>query len=129
MHISSTIRKQDSYGSGEFEAPRGGHKHRGIDFSINVHAVSSGEITKLGYPYSDDLSYRYVQITDVNGYDVRYFYIEPNVKVGDKIHAGAIIGQMQDLGKRYPGITPHWHFEVKDKNGNIVNPHDYLESL
>lgn len=129
IKLSAVQRTQDSYGNGEYQSPRGNHKHRGIDFAPQVHAVSAGEVTKLGYPYADDLSFRYVQVTDSDGFNARYFYVKPCVEVGDKVSAGQVLGLMQDLGKRYPNITPHYHFEVKDKNGVIVNPHNYLESL
>lgn len=128
IKLSAAVRKPDSFGDGEYGASRGDRKHNGIDFAPQVHAVSSGTVTKIGYPYGNDLTYFYVQITDNNGNDARYFYVQPCVKVGDKINAGQVIGIMQDLGKRYPGITPHFHFEVK-RSGEFLDPHQYLESL
>jgi len=128
IKMSATLRTQDDYGNGSFGAPRGTHTHQGIDFMPQVHAVSAGKVTKIGYPYGDDLSYRYVQITDLKGLDVRYFYINPGVEKGDEINAGQVIGTLQDLGKRYPNITPHFHFEVKLK-GKVVDPNEYLRQL
>jgi murein DD-endopeptidase MepM/ murein hydrolase activator NlpD len=136
IKISATARPDDNYGSGKFGAPRGVDNdtgepkfHNGIDYAPQVHALSAGEVTKLGYPYENDLSYRYVQITDEEGLRVRYFYISPAVKVGDMIHTGAVLGILQDLGKRYPNITPHYHLEIKDKQDNYINPEEYIRGL
>ena len=142
-------RGQDAHGSGAYLAPRGSHKHHGIDMCCSkgsyVLSVSAGRVTKIGFPYSQaragkDLSeweakkhnikksMRYVQVTDHNGYDVRYFYIEPLVKLGDRIEEDDILGQSQGLSKAYPAITDHFHFEVK-KDGEYVNPHEYLNVI
>jgi murein DD-endopeptidase MepM/ murein hydrolase activator NlpD len=120
-------RTQDKWGSGEFGAPRGDHTHHGIDYVCPVNseilAPVSGKVTKLGYPYADDLSFRYVQLTAVNGYDHRIFYILPCVRVGEEIKEGQTIGYSQDLGQRYPGITQHLHYEVKHA-GQYLNPEE-----
>lgn len=122
-------RGNDSWGSGEYGAPRGDRKHKGIDFNAcpntKIKSHVSGIVSKLGYPYEDDLSYRYIQITTEDGYDYRFFYIAPSVKVGQKIHKGDIIGRVQDLSTRYKGISNHFHFEVKI-NGEYLDPNNYL---
>ena len=60
------MRGTDVHGSGEWHATRGNRFHNGVDFSCypgtRILAPVSGLITKLGYPYGDDLGYRYVQI-------------------------------------------------------------------
>ena len=136
IKFSATIRQQDDYGSGEYGASRGSRLHKGVDFAPQVHAVTGGKVTKLGHPYANDLSYRYVQVTDKDGYRVRYFYVSPSVAIGDVINEGQILGLMQDLGRRYHGtkeaprtITPHFHFEVMDKRGACIDPITYLDSL
>lgn len=111
--------RSDKEGDGHYGASRGSRKHVGIDFiaSANepVPAPISGVITKLGYPYGDDLSYRYVQITDDAGKRVRCFYVEPSVRVGDSVRKGDQIGTVQTLQKRYGGrgMVDHVHLEVK----------------
>lgn len=129
MRIVAPTRKQDRHGSGEFGASRGSRRHNGVDKACYpgsiVLAVSAGEVTKLGYPYGDDLSFRYVQVTDAAGNDVRYFYVEPSVHVGQQVAAGDELGVSQPLGDRYEGITEHVHLEVK-RGGDYVDPIDYL---
>jgi len=115
----------DPHGSGEYGAPRGSRLHVGIDFECapgtQIQSPVHGHVTKIGYPYADDLAYRYVQITDATGHNHRVFYIQPLVEIGAKVSTGDTIGSSQDLTARYPGITPHCHYEIK-KDGIYTNP-------
>ena len=132
--VEPKIRGFDAQGSGAYLAPRGDHKHQGIDPVCKagdlIQSVSDGKVTKLGYPYSPNNEkkghLRYVQVTDSNGVDVRYFYIEPMVRLGDRIAAMDVLGSSQDLTSIFKGITQHFHFETKVK-GAIISPHDYLK--
>jgi len=118
-------RGADAHGSGEWGASRGSRVHRGVDFSCfagtKICSPVNGECTKLGYPYSDDLSFRYVEVTDESDKQHRFFYLSPIVAVGDSILIYQPIGEVQDLERRYPGITPHCHYEIK-RDGNYLNP-------
>jgi murein DD-endopeptidase MepM/ murein hydrolase activator NlpD len=133
LKIIPPLRGQDSQGSGAFGASRGSRTHNGIDIACmkgsQVLSVCAGKVTKLGYPYNPNDEkkghLRYVQVTDKDGNDVRYFYVKPSVKVGDTVLSDWIIGEVQGLTDIYEGITDHYHFEVK-KDGAIINPHDYL---
>ena len=129
MKIIPPTRKQDAHGSGEYLASRGDRQHMGVDKACYpgsiILAVSAGGVTKLGYTYADDLSFRYVQVTDYEGYDVRYFYVEPGVSEGQNIDKEDELGVSQSLDVRYSRITEHVHFEVI-KNGEYCNPDDYL---
>lgn len=125
--------RNDAQGAGHFGAPRGSRTHLGVDYACTpgaaVLAVEAGVVTRLGFPYGDDLSYRYVEITDADGKRARYFYVLPAVDEGDPVDAGEEIGFSQALGRRYEGITEHIHFEVKDHNGAICDPEEYLCSI
>jgi len=117
-------RGKDQQGAGHYGAPRGNRKHRGIDYACEpgslVFSPIAGLVTKLGYPYSHDLSFRYVEISDSNGIRHRVFYVYPTVIVGDFVTKSDTIGASQKLP--YEGITQHCHYEVKDKEGNYLNP-------
>ena len=118
----------DSYGSGAFGAKRGSRKHNGIDFKAPAGASLlspvAGEVSKLGYPYADDLSYRYVEITTKCGRQHRLFYVEPTVLIGEKIAVGESIGLVQDIAARYNEylMTNHVHYEIKTGLGEFINP-------
>lgn len=118
------VRKCDSFGCGHFGASRGSRTHNGVDLltppNKQIPSPVSGVVTKLGYPYGDDLSFRYVEITQQD-YKYRIFYVNPTVKVGDKVEQGSIVGMSQDLDKRYKGIPNHVHFEILT-NGRYVDP-------
>jgi murein DD-endopeptidase MepM/ murein hydrolase activator NlpD len=50
--------------------------------------------------------------------------------LGDKVQKGAIIGQMQGQQDKFPGITPHYHFEIMmAKSRHKINPGPVLEAL
>lgn len=132
--IKPPLRGHDKHGAGHFGAPRGDHAHKGIDMDCSkgseVLSVSDGRVTKIGYPYPpiDPLKghLRYVQVTDPKGYDLRYFYVSATVEVGDIVSELDSLGITQGLTDVYPGITDHYHFEVK-KDGEYINPNEYLK--
>lgn len=125
MLIKPPIRRQDAWGAGEHHASRGDRLHNGIDFCCypgsEVCSTVTGTVTKIGYPYSDDLSFRYVQVTDNSGLKHRYFYVSPSVDNGDVVTIGDTLGLSQKLGDRYQEITEHFHYEII-KDGKYLNP-------
>lgn len=133
MIIRAPQRIYDCHGSGRYGAPRGDRTHNGIDYvcwpDSEIFAVKDGFVTKIGYPYNPtDINkghFRYIQITDEDGFDARYFYVSPTVDLHDRIEKGFPIGLSQDLRPVYSGIIPHMHFEVKDPNGEYINPEEY----
>jgi len=128
MKLIAPLRGRDCFGLGHFGASRGERTHNGVDHACipnsQIFSPVEGEVTKLGYPYGNDLSFRYVQITTKEGYNVRVFYVKPRVSEGDHVNEDDIIGVSQELGKRYPKITEHVHLEVKDMQGRYVDPGD-----
>jgi murein DD-endopeptidase MepM/ murein hydrolase activator NlpD len=120
-------RGKDAYGSGEFGASRTGHIHAGVDYVASagqrVFAPISGVVTRIGQPYSDDGSFRYVEITNPQiGYKARVMYVGPQVREGERIELGEEIGRAQTLQRRYPrGITDHVHLEIARLNGGTMN--------
>lgn len=131
MFAALPIRQTDNYGSGLFGASRdgGSRTHKGVDFccypGTKILAPACGRVIKIGYPYGDDLSFRYVRIETVRGDIHTVMYISPLVEVGDSVIGGlTAIGESQDLQKRYPsGMTNHVHYDIK-KQGVYVDPTD-----
>lgn len=122
--IKAEKRGADQQGAGYFGAPRGNHTHNGIDYAMPpgsaVFSPVLGEVTKLGYPYSHDLSYRYVQITTEDGLKHRVFYVEPGVELGQVVGQNDVIGHSQRLP--YEGITQHVHYEIMVKKNVFIDP-------
>lgn len=134
--IICPTRGNDKWGSGEYLASRGGRKHNGVDKACYKGSVvltdQDGVITKIGYPYDPGSKkgyFRYVEVRSDAGMRVRYFYIEPCVKVGQRVATGDPIGVTQGLLEVYPGITDHYHFEVKNSDGKFIDPNKYLEGI
>lgn len=127
--IIPATRGRDKQGAGYFGASRdgGSRRHNGVDFVATPgdswRSLSVGVVTKIGYPYSHDLSFRYVQVTDDHDIDVRYFYVDPEVHEGQSINVGDILGTVQRLP--YEGITQHVHVECR-RHGKYYEPHRYL---
>ena len=131
--ITGTLPKRmnDPWGSGEFGAPRGNRTHKGIDYACyprtEIQTPVSGTVTKLGYPYGDNLKFRYVEVTADDGMRHRLFYVEPDIKRGAEVSAGDIVGISQDISSRYrdeskPAMINHVHYEILDDAGDPVNP-------
>jgi murein DD-endopeptidase MepM/ murein hydrolase activator NlpD len=139
MFIQPPLRVVDNWGQGHYGAPRGSRKHKGKDFACYpgsiIRSVKSGIVTKIGYPYDDDNDhdgkpdFTYVEITDTNGCKARYFYVKPCIAKGEWAYRGDVIGETQELGKKYEGITEHMHFEVKNEDGIFFDPDYYSEDL
>ncbi|MEM1437151.1 MAG: M23 family metallopeptidase [Pseudomonadota bacterium] len=130
MHLIGTLppRIPDKQGSGDWHASRAGgtRKHKGVDYDAPVgfvlHAPVTGVVTKLGYPYEDDLSFRYVEITDPGGSKYRCFYVKPIVKLGCHVIANQTpIGTVQNVASRAEGMSNHVHFEIQ-RGSRHVDP-------
>ena len=128
-----TIRGTDKFGNGAFGASRdgGARKHEGVDIvTIDgepFYSLNEGVISKLGYVYKGNYTFRYVQVSKNNGEAWRYFYLQPEVELGLKIKVGDKLGVTQSLQFKYPGITPHVHFEIM-KNGEYIDPTEFVEN-
>lgn len=123
--------RNDPAGLGTFGAIRGSRSHRGVDFLLRVReellSPVTGTVTKLGYPYSDDLSYRYIEVRLMNGTKHRFFYVNPEHEVGAEIQVGTRLGTAQHIVNRYPniGMKNHIHYEIKDDKGRYIDPEEY----
>lgn len=132
MRATLPIRGLDKHGSGYYGAPRGSRVHNGIDYACppesEIHPTCPGKVSKHGWAYSDPKKsdYRYVQVTDVQGYNHRYFYIDAAVDLGVYVTEETVIGTAQDLTKIYPGITNHVHYEIK-KEGDYFDPEKFFD--
>ena len=128
IKVECPQRKTDAQGSGAFGSSRGSRTHNGVDYACYpgsaVLSPVDGVVTKLAYPYADDLFYRYVEVTAPDGTHHRVFYIDPTVTMNLKVKAGVTqLGVSQEL--KYDGITQHVHYEIKDTPTTFVNPEDY----
>lgn len=126
-----TPRGCDSMGCGHFGASRGSRKHKGFDVKVSpgepFRTQFAGIVKKIGWAYSDDLSYRIVDIKANNRMTVRAFYLDPAVSAGDKVDVGDIIGFSQDLSKKHgENMTNHVHIEIIVDDIN-VDPVKYLK--
>lgn len=132
IKVRTPPRNFDECGEGHFGASRGSRTHNGIDYAAaaNSEVLSPiwGFVTKLGYPYGDDLTYRYVEIAS-NGKRHRFFYVKPSwdMEKGHEVQTGDVIGQVQNIAKRYAPrhMVNHIHYEIKTLDGEFIDPEEY----
>jgi len=101
--------------------------HWGLDFTAstgtNIYSSGNGKVVlierkKWGYGNSIIIDHGY-------GYKSRYAHLNAfNVKLGDEVTRGQIIGYVGSTGK---STAPHLHYEI-EKNGKKVNPIHYFHS-
>lgn len=111
--------RNDPAGEGHYGASRGARTHNGIDYVVRkgdaILSPVAGYVSKHGYPYGDDLKWRYIEISDSNDYRHRFFYVQPKSEISAIVEADhTVIGYAQDVSERYPGqeMTPHLHYEI-----------------
>jgi len=102
--------------------------HKAIDFlagsSLDVLAFTDGTVSKV---YTNYLEGTVIEIAHANGLVSVYKSLESaNVKVGDKVSAGQIIGVLGNTMAQEQNTGNHLHFELL-KNGSKINPNEYLD--
>lgn len=103
--------------------------HKAIDFIAgednNVYAVSNGTVSNV---YTNYLEGTAIEISHGNGLVSIYKSLDKDVKVkvGDKVSAGDIIGQVSESMAQELNTGAHLHFEMTS-NGVKVDPNNYLD--
>jgi RHS repeat-associated protein len=120
--------------------------HGGLDIKgsdnvsdVNVKSATPGIVAEVGWedPFDINKGFGYrVKIKSLDG-EMTYYYghlraDSSNLKVGQEIKAGDIIGIMGNTGasigelpKSEPGR--HLHFEIRDTKGNSIYPSEMVE--
>lgn len=105
--------------------------HKGIDLVAEpkdnnalIVAIADGEVTAVKkYGKNGDKSGCFVRLKHSNGYYSLYYHMKTNticVKVGDKVKAGDVLGQIGMTGLA-TGI--HLHFQIdKGTSGSAIDP-------
>lgn len=95
--------------------------HHGTDIGVAqgtpTVASKSGTIIKTGY---DESMGNYIFLETSEGYVVRYMHLSQIlVSVGDKVTRGQEVGKIGSTGS---STGPHAHWEIRDTNGESINP-------
>ena len=129
----TTGRISQPYGcTGVVFNPRRGsckHFHDGIDvvdgYGTPIRSVAAGVVAYSGWnPYDKEGRAYVVDVVHDDGFVSRYGHLIPGgqVKAGDLVHTGQVIGKMGSTGK---STGTHLHFELL-RGGRDVNPLDFL---
>src|SRR5580698_1809206 len=100
--------------------------HTGLDFRAAtgdpVRATANGKVVSAGWSGGYG---RMVEIDHGNGLSTRYGHLsEINVKVGDTIKIGQVIGAVGSTGR---STGPHLHYETRI-DGEAVDPQKFLRA-
>lgn len=99
------------------------HPHSGVDIAMPegtpLHAIADGTISKVDIIGHQKIG-RMVRVDTDGGPDVVYGHLsQVNVKIGDHVHAGDIIGLSGNTGH---STGPHLHLQMIAENGTLINP-------
>jgi len=100
--------------------------HTGLDFRAAtgdpVRATANGKVASSGWSGGYG---RMVEIDHGNGLSTRYGHLsEINVKVGDSVRIGQVIGTVGSTGR---STGPHLHYETRI-DGDAVDPQKFLRA-
>jgi murein DD-endopeptidase MepM/ murein hydrolase activator NlpD len=100
--------------------------HTGLDFRAQtgdpVRATANGKVVSSGWSGGYG---RMVEIDHGNGLSTRYGHLsEINVKVGDVVRIGQVIGEVGSTGR---STGPHLHYETRI-DGEAVDPQKFLRA-
>jgi murein DD-endopeptidase MepM/ murein hydrolase activator NlpD len=100
--------------------------HTGLDFRGDpgeaIHATAAGTVVSAGWSGGYG---KMVEIDHGNGLSTRYGHLSQiDVKVGDDIRIGQIVGRMGSTGR---STGPHLHYETRI-DGEAVDPQKFLNA-
>lgn len=129
-----TMKPLDKYNvTSEFGARKniwggpGVDNHTGIDLAAKqgspIRSFKDGVVTKIA---NDPNGYgNYVEVRHADGSTTRYGHMSAfgNIKVGQQIGGGSVIGAVGSTGN---STGPHLHFEVRNAQGQAINPRSVM---
>ena len=126
------IRDCDVKGCGHYGSSRSHGIHKGIDIikyeGEQIKAPFDCIVVRHGQVYKDSTHYKLVVIRGLgkwSNYTMKIMYIRSLVSPNTQLKKGDVLGQAQDISKRYKGITKHIHVELF-KNNTLINPKSYI---
>lgn len=141
--VIGNVTYYDDFGN----ARSGGRSHEGNDLMgkkmLPLVATVDGTITNVNYPEAswgyavtirdkDGYTYHYLHVnndtpgTD-NGQGDGFFAYAPEVKEGNKVSKGQLIGYMGDSGNAET-TQAHLHFEIRQPGGQAYSPFQSLQN-
>ena len=108
--------------------------HQGTDFAgkttgaamgKDIPSIVGGTVSKIFNNHKT--AGNGVWITGADGRSYEYIHVKdkPNLKVGDKVQAGQIVGLIGSTGT---STGPHLDLKIKE-NGKYIDPYKYLQSV
>lgn len=104
--------------------------HQGVDYQAEVgtpvRAVFDGEVSEI---VTTTMRGTQVTLQHSGGFGTTYALLgsNVNVKVGDKVSKGDVLGYVAETGYFESADPAHLHFELR-KNGELVDPNYYFDN-
>ncbi len=100
--------------------------HYGVDLGVgtgtDLKALGNGTVEDVYWCYGGGNT---IKIKYDNGISSVYMHcLDSTISAGDAVAPGQIVGHTNNTGAWTTG--PHLHFELRDANGEAVNPQDYI---
>jgi len=128
------------YGTRTDRPPGSSNPHVGVDFNYlggqqsrfntshpALRSPIAGRVINAG-----EGDYGTIAIRDANGYTHELLHTQRrHVSIGDPVVAGQLIGTMGNTGVDHRGVEGgqyHVHYQIKDRDGNRVNPVEFWDS-
>jgi hypothetical protein len=118
-----TSKPLDNYKVTSEFGPRWGTTHKGIDLAAPtgtpIKSVADGVVSRVA---NDPDGYgNWVEVKHPDGTSTRYAHMSQfgNIKVGQNVGAGSVLGAVGSTGH---STGPHLHFEVRNANGQAIDP-------
>lgn len=105
-------------------------EHCAVDFrcAAGTDVLAAVDGTVVDVLKDDQLYGSYIVLSHANDITTVYKFIDPseNIKKGDKIERGTVIGKVATANGNENAVGDHLHFEVL-KDGDVDNPENHLE--
>lgn len=126
INLLTLGRQTSGYGPRNTGIPGASRYHRGVDIVLNdrnIPAVVGGTVVVNSY---NSARGNYITIKDNAGYLHTYQHMasKSSLAVGSTVKEGGKVGVMGNTGV---GSGAHLHYEVKNADGNYINPIEYLK--
>lgn len=134
MPLDGDMRITSDIGPRKKPTAGGSTNHKGIDIGVPIGTPlyateDNGKVIEVSPDKGSEGNKIVVKYNRPDGksYKVTYMHLDSiDVKKDDLVNAGTVIGKSGNTGA---STGPHLHMEVRDEEGNLIDPKSYLAEI